>query len=83
MILHLYLFNLIDYLSFTSIKYRLLNITPIAAKEIVRTTDVPFVIIDNYNKIVDYNHFFITNILGGLLIEKDTKIKENYRNGRK
>jgi hypothetical protein len=33
----------------------------------VRTTDVPFVIIDNYNKIVDYNHFFITN----------------YRNGRK
>lgn len=63
-------------LSFTSIKYRLLNITPIAAKEIVRTTDVPFVIIDNYNKIVDYNHFFITNILGGLLIEKDTKIKE-------
>lgn len=61
-------------LSFTSIKYRLLNITPIAAKEIVRTTDVPFVIIDNYNKIVDYNHFFYNKYI------KWTVNRKRYKN---
>jgi len=48
----------------------------IAAGVIAETFEVSFVLVDDCDRIIDFNRPFITSILGGLQIAKGAKIEE-------
>lgn len=70
-------------LSIATLRYRLLNIMPVAHRKIVECTEMAFIVIDNYNKVVDYNDNFISKIVCDLDIKRDDNIEEVIKNIKK
>jgi signal transduction histidine kinase len=64
------------FFAMATFKYRFLNIVPIALQKAVDNIKESIIVVDNFNKIIDYNNAFIKTFLSGRMIENSEDIND-------